>query len=199
MAADERRKHLLGVARHIVETESSAAMTMEAVSQRAGVSRGLLYAYFANRLGLLQALWSEVEMAWGIEPMAPPNEMIRGSSARQVFETRLVENTQWYFDRIGHIGLLHHRLLAEPQLQHSISTMRRRIHHDNVLWWAELLELMGIDGKRAMVFSSIFNGATVAMWELLASETVDRAIIEEVFYLSSRATLDQLLELVSVP
>lgn len=41
----------------MVEARGTAALSMDAVAQEAGVSRALLYTYFDNRSGLLQALW----------------------------------------------------------------------------------------------------------------------------------------------
>lgn len=192
---DERRRHLLDVAKQMVEAEGSAAATMGAVAQRAGVSRGLVYSYFSNRRGLLTALWHDVETTWGVEPMSPPEELLVSySSPRALFEARLVENTKWYLDKIEQIGLLHHRLLAEPQIEPSIEAMRRRIQNDNVEWWARLLQLMGVDAPRAFVFSSILNGATGVMWQMVASGVVERSVIEEVFLLCGTSALDELLD-----
>ena len=194
LTPDGRRRHLLGVARSIVESRGAAALTMETVAQTAGVSRPLLYTYFDNRSGLLQALWDEVASLWDVDSMPPVEEFITDATPRQVFEERLVANTRWYFDQIEHGGLLFYRLLSEPHLETSVEVLRRRVHDDNVAWWARLVEAMGIEPQRALVYSSLFNGASQTMWELIAKGEADRAVIEEVFFLSSRATLDRLLE-----
>jgi AcrR family transcriptional regulator len=194
LAPEDRRRHLLDVARSIVESDGAAALTMEAVANRAGVSRALLYTYFDNRSGLLRALWDEVATLWDVEPMPPVEQLIADSTPRRVFEERLVANTKWYFDQIEQGGLLFYRLMSEPQLEASVEAMRKRVHSDNVAWWARLLETMGIDAERALVFSSLFNGTSETMWELIARGLADRAVIEEVFFMSSRLTLDRLLE-----
>ena len=167
---------------------------MEVVAGQAGVSRALLYTYFDNRSGLLRALWDEVATLWDVEPMPPVEQLIADSTPRQVFEDRLVANSKWYFDQIEQGGLLFYRLMSEPQLEASVEAMRKRVHSDNVAWWARLLETMGIDNERALVYSSLFNGTSETMWELIARGLADRAVIEEVFFLSSRLTLDRLLE-----
>lgn len=194
LAPDDRRRHLLAVARSIVESDGAAALTMETVARNAGVSRALLYTYFDNRSGLLRALWDEVATLWDVEPMPPVEQLIANSTPRQVFEERLVANTRWYFDQIERGGLLFYRLMSEPQLEASVEVLRKRVHHDNVAWWARLLETMGIDDERALVYSSLFNGTSETMWELIARGLADRAVIEEVFFLSNRLTLDRLLE-----
>ena len=194
LSPDDRRRHLLDVARAIVESDGAAALSMETVARNAGVSRALLYTYFDNRSGLLRALWDEVATLWDVEPMPPVEQLIADSTPRQVFEERLVANTRWYFDQIERGGLLFYRLMSEPQLEASVEVLRKRVHHDNVAWWARLLETMGIDDERALVYSSLFNGTSETMWELIARGLADRAVIEEVFFLSNRLTLDRLLE-----
>ena len=57
LAADVRREHLLDVAAQILLEEGFEAVTMEAVKERAGVSRGLAYVHFANADDLALALY----------------------------------------------------------------------------------------------------------------------------------------------
>lgn len=188
-----RRAHLLDVARSIVETAGTGALTMESVAEQADVSRGLVYAYFDNRSGLLHALWAEVESTWGGDPL-PPLDRTPPESYRELFEARLEANTIWYFDMIERSGLLFHRFKSEPVLEESVEALRKRIHADNVEWWAELIGSMGVDAERALVFSTLFNGASEMLWELIALRRADRAVIEEVFFASAYAALDDLLQ-----
>ncbi len=194
LTPDDRRRHLLDVARSIVESDGAAALTMDTLARAAGVSRALAYTYFENRSGLLQALWNEVAALWNVEPMPPVDELITETPPRQLFEDRLVANTRWYFDQIEQGGLLFYRLVSEPSLDTSVEVLRKRVQRDNVAWWARLLETMGIDSQRALVYSSLLNGTSEITWELIARGLADRAVIEEVFFLSSRLTLDGLLE-----
>ena len=143
-----------------------------------------------------RALWDEVAALWDVDAMPPVEEVLREASPRDVFDERLVANTRWYFDQIEQGGLLFYRLLSEPHLETSVEILRKRVHSDNVAWWARLLETMGMDQERALVYSSLFNGASQTMWELIAKGEADRAVIEEVFFLSSRVTLDRLLDLI---
>jgi AcrR family transcriptional regulator len=57
LGRDERRELLLDVAVAIAEERSLDDVTMEAVAERAGVSRPLLYKHFANRDELLGAMY----------------------------------------------------------------------------------------------------------------------------------------------
>lgn len=188
----ERRAHLLGVAQTIVEEEGTGSLNMEHVAERAGVSRGLVYAYFENRAGLVRALWDEIETTWGGDPL-PPIGDVPTDSLRALFEARLVANTVWYFDMIERGGVLFHRLMSEPVLEDSVESLRRRVHGDNVAWWAELVEAIGVDHDRAVVWSTLFNGVSEVLWELIARRRIDRGIVEDVFVTSARAALDELL------
>lgn len=194
LSPDDRRRHLLDVARAVVEARGVNVLTMESVAQAAGVSRALLYTYFDNRAGLLEALWDEVAALWDIEEMPTVDELLTDASPREIFEERLVTNTRWYFDQIERNGLLFHRLMSEPSLEASVEDVRKRVEAGNVRWWARLLEAMGIDAQRAVAYSSILNGSSQIMWGLIANGEVDRDIIEEVFFLYARSTLDRLLE-----
>jgi AcrR family transcriptional regulator len=194
LAPADRHRHLIEVARAIVEQRGTAALSMETVAKEAGVSRALVYAYFDNRAGLIRALWDELADIWAVEPMAPVAALIGDASPRELFEQRLIENTRWLFDQIEVRGLLYHRLMSEPQLESSIEAFRTRIHDANLHWWADLVAAIGIDADRALVYSSIFNSASEMLWSLVARGDVDREIVEEVVLTSARAALDALLE-----
>lgn len=57
LARAERRDALLDIAAELVATGDAEAVTMEAVAERAGVSRPLVYKHFANRTELLASLY----------------------------------------------------------------------------------------------------------------------------------------------
>lgn len=56
MTPEERRAHLLAAAADLLVDEGLDALTMEAVAQRAGVSKSLGWAYFSNVAELVRAL-----------------------------------------------------------------------------------------------------------------------------------------------
>jgi AcrR family transcriptional regulator len=57
LSAEQRREHLLDVAAAILVEQGFEAITMEAVRERAGVSRGLTYTHFLNAEELIYALY----------------------------------------------------------------------------------------------------------------------------------------------
>lgn len=194
LSPEERRRHLVDVARSIVERQGAAALSMEGVAEEAGVSRALVYNYFGNRAGLVESLWAEVESLWNVDPMPPVSEMLRDVTPRELFERRFIDNTRWYFDQIEQGGLLYYRLMSEPQLVESVEEHRRSIQQANVQWWADLVVEMGLDAERALVYSSLFNGATEQMWGLIARGDARRDVIEDVFLSSGLASLHHLLD-----
>lgn len=54
--AQQRRAELLDAALHLVATQGQRAVTMEAVAERAGVTKPVVYGLFASRTELLTAL-----------------------------------------------------------------------------------------------------------------------------------------------
>ena len=166
---------------------------MESVAVEAGVSRGLVYAYFANRAGLVHELWDEVSGLWDVEAMPLHEEILGSKSLRQLFDERVVSNTRWFLDQVECSGLLFHRLQAEPVLESSVAEVRKRVEHDNIEWWARLVEAMGVERERALVFSALVNAPSQVMWGLLAHDQASREAIEDVFFLMCGAALDQLL------
>lgn len=56
MTAPARREQLLNVAMQIVAAQGFAAVSMQSVSQRAGVTRPVVYGHFGSLQGLLEAL-----------------------------------------------------------------------------------------------------------------------------------------------
>ena len=56
LSAVERKRQMVDAADHIVNRDRSADLSMREVADRAGASRALAYAYFPDRIGLLDAL-----------------------------------------------------------------------------------------------------------------------------------------------
>lgn len=193
LSPEDRRRHLLGVARSVVETGGVRALSMELVAAEAGVSRGLVYSYFTNRAGLVDALWNEVSDLWDVEAMPPYEELLGVKTLRELFDERVVSNTQWFFDQVERSGQLFHQLQSEPALESSGAAAQKRVEQGNIEWWARLIEAMGVERERALVFSALVNAPTQVMWSLIAHGQVPREVIEEVFFLTCGAALDRLI------
>ena len=56
LSAAERKRQMVDAADYIVNRDRSADLSMREVADRAGASRALAYAYFPDRIGLLDAL-----------------------------------------------------------------------------------------------------------------------------------------------
>jgi TetR/AcrR family transcriptional regulator, fatty acid biosynthesis regulator len=94
MAPHARAKAIVEAARGIVLQEGLANMTMERVAEAAGVSKGLIYAYFPNLTTLLREVYARESRALGrahmavlekplsFEEMATATARINRSSAR---------------------------------------------------------------------------------------------------------------------
>lgn len=190
---EDRRRHLLDTARSIVQEQGLAALSMDGVATQAGVSRALVYTYFNSRSGLIHSLWEEVASLWDVAPMPPFEEMLESGTLRELFDQRLEENTRWYFDQIEHSGLLFHRLMSEPVLEDSVEKARKQIQANNIAWWSRLVEAMGVDAERAVVFSSLINSVNTTLWSLFVRGDAPREVIEDIFFLTCRTTLDALL------
>ena len=61
------RAALLAATRSILETDGFEALTMSAVTERAGVSRGAAYLHFASRADLVAALFQHVAETEGLQ------------------------------------------------------------------------------------------------------------------------------------
>ena len=57
LSPEVRRDQLLDAAAAVIAGEGTQAMTMERIAEGAGVSKALVYRYFANRSALLLELY----------------------------------------------------------------------------------------------------------------------------------------------
>src|SRR3954447_22820859 len=95
----ERRGHLLDVAAELVAERGIDAMTMEAVAARAGVSKGLGYAYFPNRGEMLAALFDR-------EMSALDGRVLAAMETAGTLEDRIRATARVWYDAVGERGAL---------------------------------------------------------------------------------------------
>jgi AcrR family transcriptional regulator len=101
--AEQRRAELLDAALHLVATQGQRAVTMDAVAQRAGVTKPVVYGMFASRTELLTALLRRehqqaLEQLLAIlpEPFAPaPGELVAQVLAEFLHVVRAAPD-RWY-------------------------------------------------------------------------------------------------------
>ena len=104
MPACKRRNHLLDVASEIIVEHGALALTMEGLAAQAGVSKGLGYAYFANRDEIRAAVF-EREIA------ELDRRVAAATSGAESFEARVRGTVGATFDTLAERGVLMGRLL----------------------------------------------------------------------------------------
>lgn len=105
----ERRRLILDYAAEMVGREGVAAITMDSIAQAAGVSKSLVYNYFANLNVLLSELLErELKML--------RREQNKAAQSATTFEGLVRAITHAYIKYIDERGLIIDRLQAEPSL-----------------------------------------------------------------------------------
>ncbi|HET6793037.1 MAG TPA: helix-turn-helix domain-containing protein [Acidimicrobiales bacterium] len=142
LPAEERRQHLLSVARRMVAESGIDAVTMESVATAAGVSKTLGYAYFPNRTELLLAVFqSEVS---DLRARADA-----GYAAASDFEGKLRVGVGVWFDLVdrgGVAGLLLQTRQLRGRLGHMRQQYVRRLESE---WGALAAAEFGLPPSRA--------------------------------------------------
>lgn len=149
---EERRAQLLDVAAAILLEDGAAALTMERLAERAGVSKGLGYAYFADAEEVALSLWDR-EVAEVYRRVA---EAVEGSGP---FEARLRRAVRAYFDVIGTRGALLGRLQARFGGRPAERRTAARVRDFLAFWARQMQEALGTSPRvagalAAMVLSS---------------------------------------------
>jgi AcrR family transcriptional regulator len=179
LSPEHRRRQLLDIAAAVIADEGTQAMTMERVAESAGVSKALVYRYFANRSALLLELY---ERESDTQPLA---NRIRGA---RTFEDRLRAITA--FDAVERSGLLFHRLVGEKSIEEDVESFRRQTRASVLRFWVTQLRTEGLDREQATAFATMFQAAVEAAGGLVARREVTRDVAEEQFYESALAALE---------
>jgi AcrR family transcriptional regulator len=148
-----RREHLLDVAAELITDAGLDAVTMEGVAARAGVSKGLGYAYFANRDELLVALFDR--------EMASLDQRVFDAMVDETsFEARMRGLLGVVFDITAERGLLMGALLQARLSDGPLERRRRERHGDVVDFFAGLVSAeYGFAPKDAVAAAGILIGA----------------------------------------
>jgi AcrR family transcriptional regulator len=154
LPGSQRREHLLDVAAQLVVDEGIDAVTMEGVASRAGVSKGLGYAYFANRDELLVALYDremsmlDVRVTRAVEAAASLEDKVRAC---------LVE----WFDHLAERGEIVGRLMRAQPVQGPVEERRKKRSRAIETYWTdvELAELDIPRGVARAICSAVLTGA----------------------------------------
>lgn len=179
LARAERRDALLDVTAELVASGDAESVSMEAVAERAGVSRPLVYKHFANRSELLAALYKREasllhkELAAAVA--AAPNldekfrALVRGSLRAQ-------SNRGATFAALRSAGVRNNARRSEQRQRD-----RQTLHYFTAL----AVEEFGLDQTRARAGAAILLGAIDAVlvrWRTRPTE--DNSVLLEDTYVA---------------
>ncbi len=113
MSSEQRRSQLIEAALDIVAADGYAALTLDSVAERAGVTRNLTYHYFPRgRIDLVLAVADragrELTEGWQTDPEVPIERRLAENFAR-FFEHAFEPSKIWLVHRYG-------RLLDDPEV-----------------------------------------------------------------------------------
>lgn len=150
LSAPERRDHFLDVAGALVLEQGVDSVTMEGVAAAAGVSKGLGYAYFANRDELLRVLL-ERELA------ELDRRLLAALDDDEDFEGKLRASVRAWFRTIRERGELLGPLLAASERQGGFRRSREDWYRRREELWGELaVEALGAPKREAVAAAAVF-------------------------------------------
>lgn len=156
----QRTEHFLDVAAELIAQTGLDSVTMEAVAARAGVSKGLGYAYFENSADLLVALFDR-EMA------ALDRQVVAALAEVGTFEDKLRATLVTWFKLVAERGPLMAALFV-PKVDGALASRRHARNREVEWFWADMaVREYGLDQALAETAASILlagtNGA-LAQW-----------------------------------
>jgi AcrR family transcriptional regulator len=159
MKRDDRREQLLSVATEVLRQGGLPAVTMERVSEKANISKPVLYSHFPNRNALLLAMIREY---WHATDAAT----VARSATAESFDDRLTAIVLGYFDVLSEKGSSLQTLILrnshEPALEEARRVRDLRIEG---LWAAEYESALGLSHEEAPVVAAIVRAAIAGAGE----------------------------------
>jgi AcrR family transcriptional regulator len=172
LSAADRREQLLDVAARILVDEGFLALSMEAVAQRAGVSKGLGYAYFKNADDLAIALYDR-EVG---EVYRRVEEAVERADS---FEARIRAATRAYLDAGRERGAVIAILQARLQGRWFARVGRRRVGEFLGFWAQQLATDLGVEREVAEPLAAAMLSSTEAGARAAIARRIPRAQVEE--------------------
>lgn len=159
MKRDDRREQLLSVATEVLRQGGLSAVTMERVSEKANISKPVLYSHFPNRNALLLAL---IRNYWYATDTATKNR----SAAAESFDDRLSAIVLGYFDVLAESGHALQTLILrnshEPVLEEA---RRERDLRIETLWAGEYESELGLSPEVSPAVAAIVRAAIAGAGE----------------------------------
>lgn len=186
---EQRREQLLDTAADLVLLHGVEAVTMEGVAAAAGVSKGLGYAYFANRGELLGSLlgreWRELTEAAAAGIAQAPD-----------YEAKVRASVRAWMDGVTTKGTLLAALLRATQERGAYNDRRNRYYRAVEEYWGDLAQReFGVDRRHAVAAAAVMVAGMSGLIErwLLAGD--DREMLEDVYVTMTRGAIDALRNL----
>ena len=186
MTRDDRRDHLLDAALGLLESDGAAAVTMERVAERAGVSKPVVYDHFANRSALVVAVlartWADAEglVAGRAAEATTPAERIRAT-----FEALVDAAAQ----RGPNVRALLDSASSDPQVEQA---RRARWKEKEAGWAAGLERELGLAPATAAAAAATLRAAMLGAVAHARTSPEARAAATDVYVTTVVATLGAL-------
>jgi len=175
LPAEERREHFLDVTAELIIREGIDAVTMEGVAAAAGVSKGLGYAYFANRNELLLALLER-------ELQELDRRALAGARDADSMEHRIRAALTAWFETVRERGRLLGTLMQASQLQDALKERRSIWNRQFEDFWASLAEReLGVPRDKAVAACAILLAGMNGVLERWVDCGDSRVLLEEVY------------------
>ena len=171
MPAGQRREHLLEVAAAIILDAGFESLTMESVAERAGVSKGLGYAYFENAEELALALYDR-EM----------DEFYRTIEAATAgcdsFDERMRRALRAHLNLVSERGVLFVILQTKLSGRKLKRTVRQRLAPFVDFWSRQMEQEFGVDRVTAETVASAMLSAADIFGRTLHARRLPKREIE---------------------
>jgi AcrR family transcriptional regulator len=185
---EQRREQFLEVAARMILESGVDSVTMEGIAAAAGVSKGLGYAYFANRGELLLALLNR-------ETRAMAQRVSSAMAEASTYEEKVRASVRTWMDEIADRGLLLEALLRETQEHEAYNERRNRYYRGVEDFWGELaVEEFGVPKKKAVAAAAIMIAGLSGLLDRWVQAHDSRKMLEDVYVKMSVAAVEALRE-----
>ena len=183
---EQRREQFLEVAAQMILDTGVDSVTMEGIAAAAGVSKGLGYAYFANRGELLLALLNR-------ETRAMAQVVSAAIAEATTYEQKVRASVRTWMDEIADRGLLLEALLRETQEDDAYNERRNRYYHGLQEFWGDVaVQEYGIDKKKAVAAAAILIAGLTGLVDRWTQARDSRKMLEDVYVTISVAAVEAL-------
>jgi len=171
LTGEQRREHLLEVAAEILADQGFDAVTMEAVRERAGVSRGLTYTHFVNAEELIYALYER-------ERAVLDSRLEEACANVETFDDRIRAAARAYFDFVGDRGSLFATLQIKLIDRWNKASVKARLSRLFKYWSDEIEKELGVSREQAAALSRASLAASEALISAWRAKHITRGEAE---------------------